>query len=126
MFHNMLIIVISVLLNAFAQLFIRKGMLLIGSLTLNIQNIVSLCFKVLTNIFLLSGMTCYAISILLWMVVLSRVNVSVAYPLLSIGYIVTAIMAYFLFGETLTLQKVAGIIVICLGVWLLTQTGELS
>ncbi|WP_462431553.1 SMR family transporter [Bacteroides nordii] len=126
MFHNMLIIVISVLLNAFAQLFIRKGMLLIGSLTLNIQNIVSLCFKVLTNIFLLSGMTCYAISILLWMVVLSRVNVSVAYPLLSIGYIVTAIMAYFLFGETLTLQKVAGIIVICIGVWLLTQTGELS
>lgn len=122
----MLIIVISVLLNAFAQLFIRKGMLLIGSLTLNIQNIVSLCFKVLTNIFLLSGMTCYAISILLWMVVLSRVNVSVAYPLLSIGYIVTAIMAYFLFGETLTLQKVAGIIVICIGVWLLTQTGELS
>ena len=101
-------------------------MLLIGSLTLNIQNIVSLCFKVLTNIFLLSGMTCYAISILLWMVVLSRVNVSVAYPLLSIGYIVTAIMAYFLFGETLTLQKVAGIIVICIGVWLLTQTGELS
>ena len=78
MFHNMLIIVISVLLNAFAQLFIRKGMLLIGSLTLNIQNIVSLCFKVLTNIFLLSGMTCYAISILLWMIVLSRVNVSVA------------------------------------------------
>lgn len=126
MFHNMLIIVISVLLNAFAQLFIRKGMLLIGSLTLNIQNIVSLCFKVLTNIFLLSGMTCYAISILLWMVVLSRVNVSVAYPLLSIGYIVTAIMAYFLFGETLTLQKVAGIIVICIGVWLLTQAGELS
>ena len=126
MFHNMLIIVISVLLNAFAQLFIRKGMLLIGSLTLNIQNIVSLCFKVLTNIFLLCGMTCYAISILLWMVVLSRVNVSVAYPLLSIGYIVTAIMAYFLFGETLTLQKVAGIIVICIGVWLLTQTGELS
>ena len=126
MFHNMLIIVISVLLNAFAQLFIRKGMLLIGSQTLNIQNIVSLCFKVLTNIFLLSGMTCYAISILLWMVVLSRVNVSVAYPLLSIGYIVTAIMAYFLFGETLTLQKVAGIIVICIGVWLLTQTGELS
>ena len=126
MFHNMLIIVISVLLNAFAQLFIRKGMLLIGCLTLNIQNIVSLCFKVLTNIFLLSGMTCYAISILLWMVVLSRVNVSVAYPLLSIGYIVTAIMAYFLFGETLTLQKVAGIIVICIGVWLLTQTGELS
>lgn len=126
MSRNLLLIIVSVLLNAFAQLFIRKGMLLIGSLNLNLQNLIALCFKILTNVFLLSGMICYAVSILLWMVVLSRVNVSIAYPLLSIGYIVTAIMAYFLFGEALTLQKIVGIVVICIGVWLMTQTGELS
>ncbi len=125
MLHNIFLILSSVALNAFAQLFIRQGMLKIGKINLNAEQIFNMIISVFTNIYLLAGMFSYGISIILWMVVLSKVNVSVAYPFLSVGYIITAVLAYFFFQEPLTLQKIAGILIICLGVFILARSGEL-
>ena len=125
MFYNLSLILSSVALNAFAQLFIRQGMLKLGRISLNAEQIFNMVLAVFTNIYLLAGMFSYAISIILWMVVLSKVNVSIAYPFLSIGYIITAVLAYFFLQEPLTLQKIIGILIICLGVFILTRSGEL-
>ncbi len=125
MFYNLSLILSSVALNAFAQLFIRQGMLKLGKISLNAEQIFNMILAVFTNIYLLAGMFSYAISIILWMVVLSKVNVSIAYPFLSIGYIITAVLAYFILQEPLTLQKIIGILIICLGVFILTRSGEL-
>ena len=124
MFHNLLLILSSVSLNAFAQLFIRKGMLKIGEISFNFEQIVKMVLAVFTNIYLLAGMFSYGISIILWMVVLSKVNVSLAYPFLSIGYIITTVLAYLFFNEPITFQKVLGIIIICIGVFILTQSKD--
>ena len=124
MFHNLLLILSSVSLNAFALLFIRKGMLKIGSVSLAFDQLFNMVLAVFTNIYLLAGMFSYGISIILWMVVLSKVNVSLAYPFLSIGYIITAVLAYLLFNEPITFQKVLGIIIICIGVFILTQSKD--
>lgn len=56
------------------------------------------------------------------MMVLSRVEVSYAYPLLSVGYIVTALAGYYFFSEALTPVRWLGIVTICIGVWLITRT----
>jgi multidrug transporter EmrE-like cation transporter len=53
---------------------------------------------------------------------LSRVPVSVAYPMLSIGYVVNAIAAWWLFGESLAAQKLAGIAFIVVGVFLVARS----
>lgn len=119
---NYLLIIVSVLLNASAQLFIKRGMTTIGSVTLSANGISSLALKAITNMPIIMGMLAYAVSILLWMIVLSRVNVSIAYPFLSIGYIFTAVFAFFLFNEPFTVQKILGILIICLGVILLTHS----
>lgn len=124
MFHNLLLILSSVSLNAFAQLFIRKGMLKIGSVSLAFDQLFNMVLAVFTNIYLLAGMFSYGISIILWMVVLSKVNVSLAYPFLSIGYIITTVLAYLFFNEPITFQKVVGIIIICIGVFILTQSKD--
>ena len=47
---------------------------------------------------------------MVWILALSRVEVSVAYPMLSIGYVVNAVAAYFLFGEAVTLQRLLGVV----------------
>ena len=120
--NNFFLIIISVLLNASAQLFIKRGMTAIGSISLDAGSLVSLLFKAATNIPILLGMASYAVSILLWMVVLSRVNVSLAYPFLSIGYIFTAVFACAFFNEPLTMQKAAGIVVICVGIVILSTS----
>lgn len=124
MFHNLLLILSSVSLNAFAQLFIRKGMLKIGEISFNFEQIVKMVLAVFTNIYLLAGMFSYGISVILWMIVLSKVNVSLAYPLGSVGYIITTVLAYLFFNEPITFQKVLGIIIICIGVFILTQSKD--
>lgn len=63
-----------------------------------------------------------ALSVLIWILALSRAPVSVVYPLLSIGYIVNAVGATLLFGEVLEASKLAGIAVIILGVYILTRS----
>ncbi|PAF53522.1 hypothetical protein BKH42_05605 [Helicobacter sp. 13S00482-2] len=110
------IIIFSVALNSFAQIFIKKGMMSLGSLSLNMDFIL----RGLGNIYLWLGMGCYAISILSWMVVLSKVNVSIAYPFLSLGFILSAIIAYYSFGEPLTFYKMIGIAFICAGLLFLS------
>jgi multidrug transporter EmrE-like cation transporter len=69
-----------------------------------------------------AGLSCYVVSVVVWILGLSRVPVSVAYPLLSVGYIVNAIAAYFLFGEALAPQKLVGIGFIVIGVFLVARS----
>ena len=120
--NNYLLIVVSVLLNASAQLFIKRGMTTIGMISINVSSLLSLVLNAATNIPILLGMASYAVSILLWMVVLSRVNVSLAYPFLSIGYVFTVVFAFAFFNEPLTIQKLAGIVVICAGIVILSTS----
>ena len=68
-----------------------------------------------------AGLSCYGVSVLLWLGALSRVPVSVAYPLLSIGYVVNAFAAALLFDEALSAPKLIGIGLICAGVFLLAR-----
>jgi len=122
--NNIVLILLSVSLNAFAQLFIRQGMLKMGNIALKMDALWNMTVQAISNVYIWAGMLSYAISIFLWMVVLSKVNVSLAYPFLSIGYILTAIIAYFVFGEPLTWQKIAGILIICVGVIVLTYSKD--
>ncbi|MFH5181203.1 transporter [Paenibacillus sp. TAB 01] len=118
---NFALILIGVLLNAIAQLLLKKGMNLIGNINLNVDSIISLIPSLLKNIFIWGGMGSYAISIFIWLIVLSRVQVSYAYPFLSIGYIVAAFIGYYYLGESLSIYKISGIGVICLGIIILSR-----
>ncbi len=117
---NIILILLSVLLNCVAQLLIRKGMLIEGEV--GMQNMLSHVGSMITNVWLWGAMLCYALSILLWMSVLSKVEVSYAYPFLSVGYVVSAVAGYALFNEDLSPVRIAGIIVICIGVILISRS----
>ena len=117
---NIILILLSVLLNCAAQLLIRKGMLIEGEV--GMQNMLSHVGSMITNVWLWGAMLCYALSIFLWMSVLSKVEVSYAYPFLSVGYVVSAIAGYALFNENLSPVRIAGIIVICIGVILISRS----
>ncbi len=117
------LILLGVLLNACAQLALKAGMNSIGHFDFSIQNIWPIGLKVAGNLPIISGLTMYVASVVVWLLVLSRVQVSLAYPMLSIGYIVNAIAAYYLFGEPLTSIRVLGIFVIMAGVYLVAQSG---
>ena len=83
---NLLLILTGVLLNAAAQLVLKKGMSQIGSIQVDINSILTMVLKASTNIYVWSGLIFYVISFVVWLMVLSRVEVSYAYPFLSIGH----------------------------------------
>ncbi len=116
------LILSGVLLNAFAQLLLKKGMLGIGYFEIQFQNFFPIIKKVAANLYILSGLGSYVISVAIWLLVLARVEVSYAYPFLSVGYVVVTLMGYFIFQESLSPMRVTAIAVILVGVILLSRS----
>jgi multidrug transporter EmrE-like cation transporter len=112
----------GVLLNAAAQLLLKAGTNVLGVITLTRADWTDTLARMATQPHFLLGAGCYALSLVVWIVGLSRVPVSVAYPLLSVGYIVNAIAAHYLFDEAVTLQRWLGIGFIVVGVWLVARS----
>ncbi|TMH03415.1 MAG: 4-amino-4-deoxy-L-arabinose transferase [Betaproteobacteria bacterium] len=112
----------GVLLNAVAQLLLKAGTNVLGVITLTRANWTSEFGRMAVEPHFIAGTACYVVSLVVWILGLSRVPVSVAYPMLSIGYVVNAIAAYYLFGEALTVTRWTGIAFIVLGVWLVART----
>jgi len=112
----------GVLLNAAAQLFLKAGTNRIGEFAFSFDNVMPIGMKIASSPFILAGLSCYVVSVVAWILGLSRVPVSVAYPMLSVGYIVNAFAAYFLFGESITAQKLIGIGFIVVGVFLVARS----
>ena len=113
----------GVLLNACAQLLLKAGTNRMGDLEFTLANALQIAQRVLTIWPFLLGFACYAVSIVVWIAALSRVPVTVAYPMLSIGYVVNALIARVWLGETLSLGGWTGIGLICVGVWLVARQG---
>lgn len=112
----------GVLLNAAAQLFLKAGTNRIGEFAFSLDNVMPIGMRIASSPFILGGMACYAVSLVVWILGLSRVPVSIAYPMLSVGYIVNAFLAYILFGESITAQKLVGIGFIVVGVFLVARS----
>ena len=115
-------ILTGVFLNALAQLLLKAGTNAVGAIHLTSENWVPTGIKLITQLPILGGLTCYVISVGVWIIGLSRVDVTIAYPLLSLGYIVSAIGAWYFLGEAISAQRIMGIGVIIVGVVLLTRS----
>ena len=118
---SFLCIVIGVLLNACAQLLLKAGVNAVGHFEFSRENILPVGLKIATQWPIIGGLTCYVFSVGVWILGLSRVDVSIAYPMLSLGYVVNAFAAWYLFGEVLSMQRLIGIGIILIGVAVLAR-----
>lgn len=116
------LILTGVLLNAIAQLLLKAGAGTLAGLELRASNALPIATRLLTSMPILAGLACYVFSVVVWILALAKVEVSVAYPMLSVGYAVNALAAWWLFGENLSGARIAGIGVILVGVWLVART----
>ena len=112
----------GVLLNAGAQLLLKAGTNTIGVITISRDNWSDMLWRMATQGFFLAGIAFYTVSVLVWIIGLSRVPVSVAYPMLSLGYVINAIGAHYLLGEAVSVSRWLGIGFVILGVWLVARS----
>ncbi len=116
------LVLCGVLLNAAAQLLLKAGTNAIGAFEFSRENIVPVGWKLASEPHIITGLACYVVSVVVWIMALSRVEVSIAYPMLSIGYVVNAIAAWYLFGEAVTMMRLTGIGFIIIGVFIVARS----
>jgi drug/metabolite transporter (DMT)-like permease len=111
------LILFTVVTNAAAQILLKKGMLAFGSLAVpnGIGSIVGTAFSVVFSPWVFAGLCMFVVSMASHLVVLSRVELSFAYPFLSLAYVIVAVYAFFIFGEDVGVARVAGIALIMAG-----------
>lgn len=115
-------IFIGICLNAVAQLLLKAGTNAVGAIHLTAENWFTTGLKLATQLPIIGGLTCYVISVIVWIIGLSRVDVTIAYPLLSLGYIINAIGAWYFLGEAMSAQRILAITIIIIGVVILTKS----
>jgi multidrug transporter EmrE-like cation transporter len=114
------LILASVVANAAAQLLLRwaakEGLVPSGGWS------IAAFFELLFRPGIIGGLACYALSVVIWITVLSRAEVSFAYPFLGIGFVLVAFASALLLGEAISTQRIAGTALIALGVAVLARS----
>lgn len=115
------LILASVFLGAIGQVMVKYGA---TSLQLNFAGkyLVQSIFSILRNLPVMCGIVSYGVSFLLWIKVLSKVELSYAYPMVSMGYILIMFFSYFIFKENISFTRLLGVVFIIIGVILVARS----
>lgn len=112
----------AIALGSAAQLLLKAGTNAIGHFDFTLDNALPVALRVAMEPRILAGVGCYGISLVIWIMALSRVEVSVAYPMLSIGFALNAVLAWWLLGEAFSVQRLIGIAIIIVGVFIVARS----
>ena len=116
-------ILFTVMTNAAAQLMLKQGMLALGPLSFEGVHPLMKIIQIVVSPWVFLGLCVFVVSMASHLYVLSRVELSFAYPFLSLAYVAVAVFAYFVFREDLNAYRIAGIAFICIGTVLIAQGG---
>ncbi len=113
-----IILILAITFNAVANILMKVGMLKEKQGT----NLVDLLLNMLLNPVLIVGIICFAIGLAAYCFVLTKLNLSVAYPIMtSVGYVIVIIASWLFLKETITLIQIAGFTFIIAGVWMVAH-----
>jgi drug/metabolite transporter (DMT)-like permease len=116
-----ILIFISVLMVDFGQLLLKNGLNQIGSFDFGI-GLLNLAFLIISNPYVIFGLILLVGSSVTWLLALSKTELSYAYPILSLGYVVVTVLSFMYLGETISPLRWIGLAVIVGGVYLLSKS----
>ncbi len=108
------LLLISVLAGVFGQFFLKIGALKLGKV--EIANAFNHLISMITIPELLVGLTCYGTGAIVYILLLTRVNLSIAAPAISLSYICSVLLGHFWFRESIVLSQIVGLAAISIGV----------
>ncbi len=117
-----LYILVSVFFSTVGQLLLKGGMNKFGSVTLSLNGLFPTLWRMAINPGVFFGLTLYLVGTVFWLAALSRVDLSYAYPFASLSYVVMLAASWMMFDEKITLMRVIGTVVICIGVLLIHRS----
>ncbi|HEX2923120.1 MAG TPA: EamA family transporter [Chloroflexota bacterium] len=112
----LVLILFSVFLGVAGQLLLKAGVAMIGPLILQGDGAFGPVLRIAGNRRIWGGLFLYGVSMLLWLVAISRVELGYAYPFISLSYVLILVASWALFKEKISLLRLVGVAAICLGV----------
>lgn len=113
---------ISIFFNILGQLSLKRAASDFDRIDLCVARIFSTVFYIFTRLGVVLGLVLYGISAFFWIIALSKVELSRAYPMLSIGYLGVLLLSWWFLNEHITSIRLLGIVAICLGVYLVAKS----
>jgi len=120
--HALMLAVICILLVTGGQILLKLAIVWSGGMPVLEIGIAGLFRKCMAVPYIFFGFGLYAISAILWLEVLSKLDISVAFPMVSLTYIGTLFIGRFLFNEPVNLCRVVGVLLICSGVFFVIRS----
>jgi undecaprenyl phosphate-alpha-L-ara4N flippase subunit ArnF len=124
-YKHYLYMVASIVLSSVAQLSMKAGMLVFHTQVYQPGAMLDVVNEPSAVLWVLAGLSCYALSLLFWMSAIARLELSFAYPMLSLSYVLVYLVAanWALLHEPFSMGRSTGILIVILGVVLVTQSG---
>ena len=116
-----LLVLLSVIIVNIGQLLLKHGLNTLGEISLNVNIILSL-FNAVFNPFVFFGIIFFVASSFFWLLALSKAELSYAFPILSLGYVLVSVLSWLFFNEVLSVLRILGLGVIVVGVYMLSKT----
>ena len=111
-----IILIGAILLGVAGQLFLKKGMIMVGKTDIRPKYLIHTVYKMFSNRYVLFGSFIFGLSTILWIAAISRLDLSFAYPMVSISYVLTAFLSHHFFNEKIRGNRWFSISLICVGV----------
>ncbi|MEZ4710440.1 MAG: EamA family transporter [Caldilineaceae bacterium] len=119
---QMVLLLVTVALNVAGQFMMKRGMSGVGAIGGDLNAIIAGLSEAFLHPFVLGGVAAYGVSSICWLILLSRVDLSYAYPALSLGYVLITLVGALWLGESVTALRWTGVAIICAGVILVSQS----
>jgi len=122
MLNSAILIVIAIVIACSGQVLLKTGMGQVGTFVAGqYDQATAFVLHALYNRYIVAGIALYALGAIVWMIVLSRVKLSVAYPMLALNYVLIMLCSRYIFGEEISSSQWLGAGFICIGVSLVAR-----
>jgi drug/metabolite transporter (DMT)-like permease len=119
---TMLVIGCSLVLSVIGQALLKYGMGQMGPLSIDLASLPQIAWQIAISPYVIGGLLVYGVATFFWLITLSRVDLSVAYPSLSLTQVLVLGVAWLILREQISPLRVAGVLVICLGMLLVARS----
>ena len=116
------LVLAAIVIGTCGQVLLKAGVNAVGAFAFTLENALPVGIKLALEPRILGGVSSYVVSLALWILALSRVEVSIAYPMVSIGFALNALLAWWMLGEAVTPMRMLGIGIIIAGVWVVARS----
>ncbi|MFV9504559.1 MAG: multidrug resistance protein [Oscillochloridaceae bacterium umkhey_bin13] len=116
------LILIATVMGIVGQTMLKHGMNQMGPLSLSADSVPSIVWEIVRSPFVVGGLLIYGFGTFFWLITLSRIDLTVAYPFVSLNHVLLFLIGWLILREAVSPMRAAGVAVICVGMILIARS----